>query len=269
MSKVEMKLELVAVPVTDVDRAKRFYVEQAGFVADHDHKVSDEIRFVQLTPPGSACSIAIGRGVATTEPGVGPGAPARRRGHRGGARGARRGRDRGQRRPGLPVGPVRLLRRPRRQRLGRAGDRGAVAVRSPTTSGAFPQDMRERRALPRSEQRFPTSGDGDDTFEVGFNTGVRGARLRRRARPRRSSAGTGTAIGSPDGAARRGPDGDGGGDAAAARDGRAVPVGALHRARRRGRARASRGRRTRPPMSSPQPTAGGGSRSRSSPSSPA
>ena len=69
MSKVEMKLELIAVPVCDVDRAKRFYVEQAGFVADHDHTVSDEIRFVQLTPPGSACSIAIGRGVATTEPG--------------------------------------------------------------------------------------------------------------------------------------------------------------------------------------------------------
>ncbi len=69
MSKVEMKLELIAVPVSDVDRAKRFYVDQVGFVADHDHTVSDEIRFVQLTPPGSACSIAIGRGVATTEPG--------------------------------------------------------------------------------------------------------------------------------------------------------------------------------------------------------
>jgi len=66
---MEYKLELIAVPVSDVDRAKSFYVEQAGFNADHDHRVSDEMRFVQLTPPGSACSIAIGTGVATTEPG--------------------------------------------------------------------------------------------------------------------------------------------------------------------------------------------------------
>ena len=66
---MDWKLELVAVPVSDVDRAKAFYVEQAGFNADHDHRVSDELRFVQLTPPGSACSIAIGTGVATTEPG--------------------------------------------------------------------------------------------------------------------------------------------------------------------------------------------------------
>jgi predicted enzyme related to lactoylglutathione lyase len=68
MAAVEMKLELVAVPVTDVDRAKTFY-EQAGFNADHDHRVSDEIRFVQLTPPGSACSIAIGKGVTDAAPG--------------------------------------------------------------------------------------------------------------------------------------------------------------------------------------------------------
>ena len=66
---MDWKLELVAVPVTDVDRAKAFYTEQAGFNADHDHTVSDEIRFVQLTPPGSACSIAIGRGVTDAEPG--------------------------------------------------------------------------------------------------------------------------------------------------------------------------------------------------------
>ncbi len=65
---MEMKLELVAVPVSDVDRAKEFYV-QAGFVADHDHTVSDDVRFVQLTPPGSACSIAIGKGLTTMAPG--------------------------------------------------------------------------------------------------------------------------------------------------------------------------------------------------------
>jgi len=66
---MDMKLELVAVPVSDVDRAKAFYVDQVGFNADHDIPVSDEIRFVQLTPPGSACSIAIGKGVAEGEPG--------------------------------------------------------------------------------------------------------------------------------------------------------------------------------------------------------
>ena len=63
-----MKLELVVVPVSDVDRAKEFYV-QAGFVLDHDHTVSDEVRFVQLTPPGSGCSIAIGKGLSTMAPG--------------------------------------------------------------------------------------------------------------------------------------------------------------------------------------------------------
>jgi predicted enzyme related to lactoylglutathione lyase len=69
MSKVQMKLELVSVPVSDVDRAKAFYVDQVGFNADHDHTVSDELRFVQLTPPGSACSIAIGKGLTEVAPG--------------------------------------------------------------------------------------------------------------------------------------------------------------------------------------------------------
>jgi catechol 2,3-dioxygenase-like lactoylglutathione lyase family enzyme len=66
---VDIKLELVAVPVSDVDRAKAFYTEKAGFHADHDHTVSAEIRFVQLTPPGSACSIAIGKGITDAVPG--------------------------------------------------------------------------------------------------------------------------------------------------------------------------------------------------------
>jgi predicted enzyme related to lactoylglutathione lyase len=65
---MDYKLELVAIPVSDVDRAKAFY-ENAGFNADHDHTVSEDIRFVQLTPPGSACSIAIGKGVTDAEPG--------------------------------------------------------------------------------------------------------------------------------------------------------------------------------------------------------
>ena len=63
-----MKLELVGVPVTDVDAARDFYV-RAGFNLDHDHTVSDEVRFVQLTPPGSACSIAIGKGLTEITPG--------------------------------------------------------------------------------------------------------------------------------------------------------------------------------------------------------
>jgi catechol 2,3-dioxygenase-like lactoylglutathione lyase family enzyme len=66
---MEWKLELVQVPVSDVDRAKTFYTEKAGFNADHDHKVSDELRFVQLTPPGSGCSIAIGTGLTDMPPG--------------------------------------------------------------------------------------------------------------------------------------------------------------------------------------------------------
>jgi predicted enzyme related to lactoylglutathione lyase len=66
---MDWKLELVAIPVSDVDSAKAFYVDQAGFVADHDHAVSDEIRFVQLTPRGSACSIALGKGVTDAPPG--------------------------------------------------------------------------------------------------------------------------------------------------------------------------------------------------------
>jgi catechol 2,3-dioxygenase-like lactoylglutathione lyase family enzyme len=66
---MDWKLELVAVPVSDVDRAKAFYTDKIGFNADHDHTVSDDIRFVQLTPPGSACSIAIGKGIVEAAPG--------------------------------------------------------------------------------------------------------------------------------------------------------------------------------------------------------
>jgi catechol 2,3-dioxygenase-like lactoylglutathione lyase family enzyme len=66
---MDWKLELVVVPVSDVDRAKAFYTEQLGFHADHDHTVSDKIRFVQLTPPGSGCSIALGKGLTDAAPG--------------------------------------------------------------------------------------------------------------------------------------------------------------------------------------------------------
>ncbi len=66
---MDYKLELVAVPVSDPDRAKAFYTEQLGFNADHDHRVSDQLRFIQLTPPGSACSITFGVGISTSPPG--------------------------------------------------------------------------------------------------------------------------------------------------------------------------------------------------------
>jgi catechol 2,3-dioxygenase-like lactoylglutathione lyase family enzyme len=66
---MDWKIELVAIPVTDVDRAKAFYVDQVGFHPDHDYQVSDELRFVQLTPPGSACSVVMGTGVTEMPPG--------------------------------------------------------------------------------------------------------------------------------------------------------------------------------------------------------
>lgn len=66
---MDYRLELVVVPVSDVDRAKSFYVDQAGFHLDHDHRVNPTLRFVQLTPPGSACSISIGEGLTDAAPG--------------------------------------------------------------------------------------------------------------------------------------------------------------------------------------------------------
>jgi catechol 2,3-dioxygenase-like lactoylglutathione lyase family enzyme len=66
---MDWKIELVAIPVTDVDRAKAFYVEQVGFHPDHDYQVNDELRFVQLTPPGSACSVVLGTGITEMPPG--------------------------------------------------------------------------------------------------------------------------------------------------------------------------------------------------------
>ena len=69
MNPMQMKLELVPVPVSDVDRAKAFYVEKIGFHDDFDQQVTEDVRFVQLTPPGSACSIVIGTGMITMQPG--------------------------------------------------------------------------------------------------------------------------------------------------------------------------------------------------------
>ncbi len=66
---MQMRLELVPLPVTDVERAKAFYTDKIGFHADHDHQVSNDLRFVQLTPPGSACSIVLGTGITTMSPG--------------------------------------------------------------------------------------------------------------------------------------------------------------------------------------------------------
>jgi catechol 2,3-dioxygenase-like lactoylglutathione lyase family enzyme len=67
---MDWKIELVTIPVTDVDRAKAFYVDKVGFNADHDHQVNEGLRFVQLTPPGSACSICLGTGITDMEPGT-------------------------------------------------------------------------------------------------------------------------------------------------------------------------------------------------------
>lgn len=69
MLAMDWKIELVPIPVTDVDRAKSFYVDRVGFNADHDHRVSENLRFVQLTPPGSACSIVLGTGITDMPPG--------------------------------------------------------------------------------------------------------------------------------------------------------------------------------------------------------
>jgi catechol 2,3-dioxygenase-like lactoylglutathione lyase family enzyme len=66
---MDWKLELITIPVSDIDRAKAFYTEKIGFNADHDHRVNEQLRFVQLTPPGSACSIAFGEGLTESEPG--------------------------------------------------------------------------------------------------------------------------------------------------------------------------------------------------------
>ena len=66
---MDYRLEVVVVPVSDVDRAKAFYAEQLGFTVDHDTSPAEGVRVVQLTPPGSACSIVIGTGVAQMEPG--------------------------------------------------------------------------------------------------------------------------------------------------------------------------------------------------------
>ena len=129
---MDMKLELVMVPVTDIDRAKEFYV-RAGFVCDHDQTVSEEIRFVQLTPPGSACSIAIGRGLTGMAPGsldnlqaVVADADETLADLRG------RGVEcEGRRRAGL--GPVRALPRPRRQPVDAAAAARVVRLRRLTT----------------------------------------------------------------------------------------------------------------------------------------
>ncbi|HEY2441560.1 MAG TPA: glyoxalase superfamily protein [Streptosporangiaceae bacterium] len=66
---MDWKIELVAIPVTDVDKAKAFYVDQVGFNADHDYQVNENLRFVQLTPPGSACSVVLGTGITDMPPG--------------------------------------------------------------------------------------------------------------------------------------------------------------------------------------------------------
>ena len=106
---MDLKLELVAVPVSDVDRAKAFY-EQVGFAADHDHTVSSELRFVQLTPPGSACSITIGVGITQSQPGSFAGANLVIDNAAAAARGAARAWNTGQRGARDAMGQLRVFR---------------------------------------------------------------------------------------------------------------------------------------------------------------
>lgn len=132
---MDWKLELVPVPVSDVDRAKVFYVEQVGFVADHDHVVDENVRFVQLTPPGSACSIAIGKGLTDA-----PVGSARAQLVVDDADAAReellaRGVDVGEVET-FPLGLVRFLRRPGRKPL--VGTAAAVVELSATVPGVAP-----------------------------------------------------------------------------------------------------------------------------------
>ena len=125
---MDWKLELVVVPVSDVERAKRFYSEQVGFAVDHDTKISDDMHVVQLTPPGSACSIAVGKGLAEMPPGTVKGCSwwcptSRPPGPSCSSEGWRSARS-STTRPGpstvpAAAGTVRVLQRPRRQRLGR------------------------------------------------------------------------------------------------------------------------------------------------------
>ena len=124
---MDWKIELGAVPVSDVDRAKAFYTEKIGFNEDHDHKVSGELRFVQLTPPGSACSIALGTGIVRSQPGSLQGVQlvvsdieAAR------AELVERGVDVSEVQD-LPGEPVRLFQRSGRQRLVRAASSCSVA----------------------------------------------------------------------------------------------------------------------------------------------
>ena len=142
---MDWKLELVQIPVADIDRAKTFYSEKAGFRADVDHQVTDEMRFVQLTPPGSACSIALTSGVHGMEPGslygfqlVVDDADAACDELR------RRGVDVGDAR-GVPVGEIRLLRRSRRQLVV-----GSAAAGTPVAE----------RAMTERQRSLPSGGAG-------------------------------------------------------------------------------------------------------------
>ena len=109
---MDYKLELVLVPVSDVDAAKAFYVDKVGFVADHDQRVNESLRFVQLTPPGSACSIALGEGLTTMTPGSLEGLQLVVDDADAGPRRVRRPRAGRRRRAGPAVGPVRLFADP-------------------------------------------------------------------------------------------------------------------------------------------------------------
>ncbi len=147
---MDWKLELITVPVSDADRAKTFYTEMVSFNSDHDHRVSDQIRFVHLNPPGSACPIRSHRHAAWLRQGPADG----RLRHQRRARRAPSARDRGQRDTGLRLGILHLLQRPGWQRLVSAT---AATSQLATNDNARDPNVRDRSAFPmmRGNQTTP------------------------------------------------------------------------------------------------------------------
>ena len=191
---MDWKLELVSVPVSDVDRAITFYVDQVGFNLDYDHHVSEDLRFVQITPRGSNCSIALGVGLSTKPPGSVEGLAGRRvrcRRRPGRAARTRCRRDRG---PALPMGRLRVLQRSGRQRVGAPADpRSRVlrrAVRGPGLRLRDPWTCRwaPPKRGPSSRTRGWPSPGGHRRVSRARSPGNRGPSRCQRASPRRGSS---------------------------------------------------------------------------------
>ena len=206
---VDMKLEVVVIPVSDVDRAKRFYGD-LGWRLDADFVVSDAFRAVQFTPPGSSCSIHFGTGITSAAPGSAQRTLSRRVRHRGGPRRARRSRCRGQRRvPPVPVRgkppPAAWIRRgaatpPTPRSATRTATAGCCRRSPPDCPDAWTRTRRASPRLPsspaRSAARRPRMASTRRAPASGMRTGRTGtprtwwrsrpaSRCRHEQRPRR------------------------------------------------------------------------------------